>query len=183
MKKIIINVLLVVAAVFVIVLVVGVYKFNFTNDDIYIAQEDAVSAKDATYTIGGERVTLRDGYATQKSAVGASATVTTRYFGNEAVGDLNNDGKDDIVFLLTQQNGGTATLYFAAVALASGDGYEGINAVLLGDRIAPQSTRIVNGVAEVNYVDRKPSEPFTTKPSVGVSKLFVVRDNQLIEKK
>ena len=51
----------------------------------------------------------------------------------------------------------------------------------VGDRIAPQTTRIVNGVIEANYADRKPGEPFTTAPSVGTTKHARVTDGKLVE--
>ena len=104
-----------------------------------------------------------------------------RYFGNDANGDLNGDGKEDIAFLLTQSPGGSGTFYYIAVALKTVDGHKGTNAMFLGDRIAPQTTEIRNGEIIVNYADRKLDEPMTTAPSVGVSKYFKVVNNRLIK--
>jgi hypothetical protein len=60
--------------------------------------------------------------------------------------------------------------------------YQGTNAVLLGDRIAPQTTEIRDGgMLIVNYVERKPGEPMTTRPSMGVSKYLKVEGTMLVE--
>lgn len=66
-------------------------------------------------------------------------------------------------------------------ALQTETGYQGTNAVFLGDRIAPQSILIQNGQVVVNYADRKPGEPFTTAPSVGITKTLKVDNGMLAE--
>lgn len=105
----------------------------------------------------------------------------TRYFGNEARGDFNGDGKEDIAFLLTRTPGGSGTFYYVAAALGADNGFVGTNAVFLGDRIAPQTTEFRDGNIIVNYADRKPGEPMTASPSVGTSKRLKVQGGQLIE--
>jgi hypothetical protein len=56
--------------------------------------------------------------------------------------------------------------------LSSGNSYQGTNAVLLGDRIAPQASGFQNGQIIVNYAQRKLGESMTAQPSVGASKYF-----------
>jgi hypothetical protein len=140
----------------------------------------AASPKDATYIVEGKSVTLTNGVSEVAAAPGSASKVTTTYLGNDATGDLNGDGQADTGFVLTQSSGGSGTFFYAAAALKTKDGYTGTNAVLLGDRIAPQSTQINNGLLIVNYADRKPGEPFTTPPSVGVTKTFRVADGKLV---
>ena len=49
-------------------------------------------------------------------------------------------------------------------------GLVGSQGVLLGDRIAPQTTELrADGVVVVSYADRAPGESFATPPSVGKS--------------
>jgi len=139
------------------------------------------SYKDIAVEIDGTSIVLSNGQAEMESAPGSSIKIITRYFGNEAFGDLNGDGKDDIAFLLTQETGGSGTFFYIVVAIQTKTGYEGTNAVYLGDRIAPQSTTILNGEILVNYAERKLGEPFTTQPSLGVSKYFKVQAGKLIE--
>jgi hypothetical protein len=88
--------------------------------------------------------------------------------------DLNADGREDIVFLLTQNQGGSGTFYYAVSALNTENGYVGSDGYLLGDRIAPQTTVVSpnlkqKGVIVVNFADRASGEPMTTSPSVGKS--------------
>ncbi|HEX2978976.1 MAG TPA: hypothetical protein VHO48_01810 [Anaerolineaceae bacterium] len=137
--------------------------------------------RNATYEIEGSAVTLVDGTAETEAAPGSAMKNTTRVFGNEAFGDLNGDGVEDVAFLLTRDNGGSGTFFYAAVALGTEDGYTGTNAIFLGDRIAPQTTLIEDGVIVVNYAERGPEDSFTDQPSVGVSKYLHVVDNELSE--
>ena len=137
--------------------------------------------KNATYLIEGSFVSLTDGIFEMEAAPGSASKITTRYFGNEAIGDLNKDSKNDVAFLLSQTAGGNGTFFYLVVALQTASGTEGTNAIFLGDRIAPQNSVIENGRITVNYADRNPGEPFTTQPSLGVSKYFKVENNILIE--
>jgi hypothetical protein len=141
------------------------------------------SFKDATYIVGGQPVTLVNGLAEKEIEPGSASRQITRYFGNEAIGDLNGDGKADVAFLLTQDNGGSGTFFYVAVALRADNGYQGTNAIFLGDRIAPQTTQIENGELIVNYADRNPGEPFSVRPSLGVSKYLKISNDQLAEVK
>lgn len=142
----------------------------------------AADARNATYLIEGKEVTLVDGVAEVEAAPGSASKITTRYFGNEATGDLNGDGHPDIAVILTQDGGGSGTFFYVAVALHSDSGYIGTNAVLLGDRVAPQPTEIRDGEVIANYAGRAPGEPMTAQPSVGTSKYLVVRDGTLVER-
>lgn len=128
--------------------------------------------KNITYMIDGQAVTLHDGLS-EIAQVGSAAKIVTRYFGNDAQGDLNGDGIPDLAFLLTQTSGGSGTFYYVVGAIQHKDGsYSGTDGVLLGDRIAPQPTEIRDGKVIANYADRAPSEPMTTSPSVGKSLLL-----------
>lgn len=141
-----------------------------------------VSYRDATYQIDGRNVTLKAGMVEVEAAPGSASKITTKVFGNEATGDLNGDGVRDTAFVLTKNSGGSGTFYYIAVALGRADGTStGTNAILLGDRIAPQSTVVRDGVVEVAYAERKPGEPMTTAPSAGVSKRLRITDGKLVE--
>ena len=151
-------------------LVIIFYAFN---DYIYKEKQGyfAKDYKEAEFIIDGERVRLSDATGSETSA---------KYFGNELVTDLNSDGRDDVVFLITQSPGGSGTFFYVVAALNTEQGYVGSEAVLLGDRIAPQTTekgpnRGGGQIVIVNYADRAPSEPFTTSPSVGKT-LWLILD-------
>jgi hypothetical protein len=123
----------------------------------------------ATYTIEGQPVTLVNGRAESVAAPGSATKVTTMIFGEPVRGDLTGRGKEDAVVVLVQNPGGSGIFYYVAAALNVNNKAQGTNAVLLGDRIAPQTIEIKNGQVIANYADRKSGEPMTTSPSVGVS--------------
>ncbi len=135
--------------------------------------------KNASYMIDGQTFALVNGRDEVAIANSASAVIT-QYFGDEVTADLNGDGLPDKVVILTQSTGGSGTSYYVAVAVNTPDGYKGTNAVLLGDRIAPQNIEVQNGKITVNFADRNPGEPMSTQPSMGVSKSFVLSGDQLM---
>jgi heat shock protein HslJ len=123
--------------------------------------------KNVAYSIGGQTVRLVDGISEVPAAPGSAAKIVTRYFGNEVLGDLNADGREDVAFLLTQEPGGSGTFFYAVAALDLPSGLVGSQGLLIGDRIAPQTTELrPNGIIVVNYADREPDESFATPPSV-----------------
>jgi hypothetical protein len=168
MKKLLIGI--------VAALVVLIAAFFAFNSYIY-NQKQAVGVpdyKDAEYRIGNASIKLTDGFAETEAAPGSASKITTRYFGNEYKTDLNSDGREDVVFLVTQETGGSGTFYYAVAALNTERGYVGSDGYLLGDRIAPQNTGMSpnpqhQDVIVVNYADRAAGEPMTARPSVGKS--------------
>jgi|GEM_PF-2768145 len=157
---------LVAALLLIIAGVGGFYAFNAYIYDAKFTPLDAVGYlmgqggvedyKQILTTIDGEPVTL--------------GTESTQFFGNEAKGDLNDDGIPDLAFIFTRETGGSGTFYYAVAALQNSAGrYTGTNAVFLGDRIAPQSSEIRNGNLVVNFADRGLDDPFSTPPYVGKS--------------
>lgn len=105
------------------------------------------------------------------------------YFGNEARGDLDGDGLEDVAFLVTSEGGGSGTFYYAIVAIQTSEGYKLTNPFFVGDRIAPQSNFIPKNSRElqINYAERRPAEPMTTPPSQGAVLLLKVTDAGILE--
>lgn len=129
------------------------------------------NGKNTTFTIDGKSVTLVNGVSEIPTAPGSASKIITRYFGNDATGDLTGDGLPDTAFLVTQDTGGSGIFYYVVVAIQTTSDYKNTNAFFIGDRIAPQSTYIPAGSQElqVNYAERKPGEPMTAQPSVGTT--------------
>lgn len=146
------------------------------NADTQTSMQDF---KNATYIIDGRPITLVDGLSDVEVLPGSATKIVTRYFGNEVKHDLNGDGREDVVFLLTQETGGNGIFFYVVAALNTETGYVGSHALFLSDRIAPQTTEVDEGktangtnrqnVIVVNYATRLPTEPFTASPSLGKS--------------
>ncbi len=158
--------------------VIAVLGALFLGLNTYIHQDTPVpivsSHKDAEYRIEGVPVRLMNGVSEIAAGPDTSASIVTRYFGNELLLDLNDDGRQDVVFLLTQEQGGSGTFYYAVAALNLEAGYVGSDGYLLGDRIAPQSTVMSpnprhKNVVVINYADRALDEPMSASPSIGKS--------------
>lgn len=155
---------------------------NETSEAATTSPEKNMNPKNTSYDIEGQRITLQNGQSiTNDSELGSSSKKVIKYFGNELRIDIDGDNKEDTAFLLTTNTSGTGTFYYLVVALNKDGGYIGTNGVLLGDRIAPQTTEFRNGEIVVNYAERKPGEPMTTKPSIGVSRYFNITDGTLVE--
>ncbi|MEK7462398.1 MAG: hypothetical protein AAB618_02385 [Patescibacteria group bacterium] len=178
MKKILLGTVMVAALLVAAFYALNAYIYNEKQGPEVVSPEilnpEASDYKDAEYRIEGTLVQLTDGVSVMDAAPGSSSKITTSYFGNEFMTDLNGDGREDIVFLLTQDTGGSGTFYYAVAALNLEEGYVGSDGYLLGDRIAPQSIETSpnprhKSVVVVNYADRAVGEPMTTQPSVGKS--------------
>jgi hypothetical protein len=126
--------------------------------------------RDVTFSISGVPITLHDGVAQARTDLGGNRDTTVRYFGNKVTQDVDGDGAEDTVFLVTQETAAGNVFFFAVAALKRGDGYLGSKAVLLGDRIAPQTTGKGEGrMIVVNFATRAPGEPITARASMGKS--------------
>ena len=174
----------------VILAVIGIGAYFFMNQSAEETenspqphvQEPTFDGRNASFTVDGKSVVLVNGVS-ETPVENSSAQITTRYFGNEAKGDLNGDGLEDQAFLVSQNTGGSGTFYYVVVALKYYEGYKTTNAFLVGDRIAPQSTEIHADGRElhVNYADRKQGEPMTARPSEGKVLLLKVAPGGVLE--
>jgi hypothetical protein len=155
---------------FIIVLIVAAIVAGFWGRGTDKKPEAINDYKDAEYVIEGMPVKLSGGKAETEAAPGSASKIVTKYFGNSVATDLDGDSRDDVVFLITQNSGGSGTFYYAVAARNTPNGYVGSEAFLLGDRIAPQSSEVGEGRSViVNYAVRAEGEPFTTQPSIGKS--------------
>ncbi len=135
----------------------------------------------ATFIFDGDTVILSNGRGESTDEL-VGLVSTTDLLEERAYGDLNGDGKDDVVVLLSQSGGGSGTFIYTAAFVSGPVGYKGTNAVFLGDRIEPTSVSISNGVATVTYLDRKPDEPYSAEPTVKTTKQFVYQNGEFVEK-
>jgi hypothetical protein len=151
-----------------------IYQLKMDNKEPEETESIVLDPRNCTYTIEEKSVTLKDGYSEEEVSSDTASKIITRYFGNEASSDLNGDGLSDTAFILTQTTGGSGTFYYSVVALGDITGCKGTEGIILGDRIAPQTTEIRDGKIIVNYADRKTDEAMTASPSVGITKHFML---------
>ena len=162
----------IVIAVFILL---GIFVFKPTDKKVI------QDPKNSTYQIEQILITLTDGKYEKETVPGSASKISVFMFGEPIKGDLNKDGKEDAGVILVYNSGGSGTFYYATVALNDGDKYNGTNAILLGDRIAPQTKEIKNGEFIVNYAERKPTDSMTVQPSIGVSKYLIIENGKLVE--
>lgn len=98
---------------------------------------------------------------------------------SESTGDLNADGKQDRGVVLSVTGSGTGVFIYVAASVSGPVGYQGSNAVYLGDRVKPESISIKDGILTVRYLGRSKDEPFSDEPTVSMSKEFVYLNGEL----
>jgi hypothetical protein len=165
------KILIIIVIIVVMLILISVFLFTQNQTTEKLTTFDPLNS---TYIIENQTFTLSNG----KSKVG---NIETKYFGNSATADLNNDGLADTAFLITQNTGGSGLFYYAVVALKTEFGYKMTNAFLVGDRISPQSTEIKNLELHINFAERNKGEPMTTPPSVGAVLLLKVTPQGVLE--
>ncbi len=166
LKKILIIATSIIVVFGLIVIAINI-KFNYTDNKVNSILNDV---KNMTYNIGNQSYSLVNGKVEKEIAPGSASKEIVSIFGEPVYGDLNGDGLRDAAVLLTQESGGSGMFYYAVLVIGNNDyKYKATNAMLLGDRIAPQTVEIHDGRAVYNYAERRVGESFTIKPSVGKS--------------
>lgn len=153
-----------------VLLIVGLGLYFFKVNNTSPSEELIFNPNNATYLVGEESITMIDG---------KSESLSARIFDTK-LGDINDDGLEDAVVIIVQDSEGSGTFYYVAAALSTDLGTQTTNAILLGDRIAPQTIEIIDKMINVNYVDRKIDDPFSTPPSIGITARFFVKDGILV---
>jgi len=154
---------------------VQVCKFNQTET---ITGQDP---SNCVYTIEDKQVTLRNGFSEEEILPDSASKIITSIFSVDQEADIDQDDDEDAVVVLSQTSGGSGIFYYVALAINDSNKYQGTNAILLGDRIAPQTTEVRQGIVIVNYAERKADEPITAIPSVGVSKYLTYEESTFKE--
>jgi heat shock protein HslJ len=120
--------------------------------------------KNMTYTGLGERlgpVTLQNGrWAGDPPLAGAaSRPLVALADSSRVVGDLDGDGAEEAVVLLTYSAGGSATWSFLAVVARENGTLRNVATTALGDRVQVRSARIDGGRLLVNGVRAGANDP------------------------
>ena len=72
---------------------------------------------------------------------------------------------DDAVVIIVYDSGGSGTFYNVSLAINIDGGYQGTDAILLGDRVIPQQYYIEDNRGKVEYLTRAFNESFAIAPS------------------
>lgn len=138
------------------------------DSGIGTAFEDASNSgpQNTSYLIDEITVDLVDGRASVPAAPGSASSIETAIRGDPVLADLNNDGVEDAVVLLTHQTGGSGTFYYVAAAVGTSEGYTGTAGSLLGDRIVPQNVAVDGGKVRVRYLTHAANQSFAETPTV-----------------
>jgi len=125
---------------------------------------------------------LTDGvyYRTPLNSQESPESYTTRIQGPIFYGDINADGLEDALVILSTQNGGSGHfIELAAVLNQNGNAYN-FATTSLGDRVAVESGKVENGTIVLNMRVQGPNDGLCC-PSQSVTWNFVLNGSQLIK--
>jgi hypothetical protein len=175
MKKISI---IIASIILVLVMIAFAFSLYIKSQKIVVNGEmpptqTASDVKSIAYTIDGQKFDLKNGRAEIDYSLDLASKNSLSIFGEPVYGDIDGDGDPDAAILLVNEPGGSGTFYYAVLAMNNGTteqaNYIATNALLIGDRIAPQTVEIKPEQVVYNYAERQADEPMTTAPSVGKS--------------
>jgi hypothetical protein len=89
---------------------------------------------------------------------GASRPEVDLAGGNPLVGDLDGDGDDDAIVVLTEQLGGSGIFVYLAAVVETDGVLSNVATVLLGDRVGISSLEIDNGTVVADLVVAGPGD-------------------------
>lgn len=137
------------------------------------SSEHDVSPMNASFSIEQRKIVLINGLAEQSAMSDPDSKIISQVWGSAKVADLNADGQQDAVLILTQNTGGSGTYYYLVVAMREGNNYQGSAGLWLGDRIQAQDIQIEDNRITVKFLDRLLSEPYSNMPTIPKEKLIV----------
>jgi heat shock protein HslJ len=132
-----------------------------------------IQAEKVSYLIDGRPVTLVNGMSVTQAAPGSASKIVTKIDGRPTMADINQDGLEDKLQIMTHSSGGSGTYYYFVAALAASDGYEGTEGILLGDRIAPAEIKVNGRQITIGWLDRGPGQPFSATPDQPRQRVFI----------
>ncbi len=135
-----------------------------------------------SYLVGNNEYQLTEGKFENEITEESALKEVVKIVGNPIKKDLNSDGKEDYVFLITDNFAGSGLYYFVTSAISRNDKFFGTNSVLLGNMISPTTLKIVENEIVVNYLDRELTDLPSKKPYVQRVKTIILNDEELEEK-
>lgn len=134
----------------------------------------APDARNATYRIDKDVVTLANGRLERDAAPGSATKIVTTLVDPQTTGDVDGDARSDTVVILVNQPGGSGSFYYLAVLMNTAAGVTATPAMLIGDRIVVTALRLEGRTIVVEYLDHASGQPLAASPTVTTTKRFVV---------
>jgi len=108
--------------------------------------------------------------------------IRTQVWRKSAIGDLNNDGRNDYAVILVREDPGkTGVLYYAAASVGTGGFYSGTNAVYIGNRISVKNILIKNGFIEIDFLSRPEIKPSAIPENINNFRRFKMQNGVLAD--
>jgi hypothetical protein len=140
--------------------------------------------KNATYQYqwdGGrvELAQLADGEYRERSNISPAYDMVVKMTDIHTFGDLDADGSQDAVVILTENAGGSGTWLFLAPMLNQKGSPMSVTAQSLGDRVKINAVSIHNGVIIVDMITHGPNDGLCC-PTVPVIRRYKLDGNTLV---
>lgn len=126
-------------------------------------------------------VTLVDGTYSEPAAPGSATMITVQLGAQQAYGDLNGDGVDDAATTLVADPGGSGTFIYLSAVLDEGGVGAPVSTILLGDRVKVTLLSIFEEQLTVEFLTVAAGEPMTAEPTVKVTQIYQLQENQLVQ--
>ena len=136
-----------------------------------------------TYTIANRPVSLFEGRSEEPAFPDSSGKIITQVQNKPLFADINKDGVDDALLILTQSTGGSGMFYYVAAAIATPTGYEGTAGRFLGDRIKPQGIEVLGSNFRIHFLTHSAEQSFSDAPTLPqrMDFIYIAENQQLAE--
>lgn len=124
-------------------------------------------------------IQLRDGNFEIKSGQGASQ-IKRGDFQRMVVGDLNGDGAQDAVVILSANTGGSGAFIYMVVIVNQNGAPKQVATELLGDRAQIKALNIAGGQLDVDYLGFGPQDPMCC-PSQATTRSYRLQGDTLAQ--
>lgn len=153
----------------------GVAPGNTLDEALYTLPPFSTGEPDTVRLAGGEYLHRYDESAATVRRVSLSDFV--------ARGELDGNPGEDAAVILIDQPGGSGTFYYLAALVRGGEGWEGVPAVFLGDRIRIESLSIDSDDREISVTLRTRADgvAMAVEPTVVQTQSYRVAAGALVQ--
>lgn len=127
----------------------------------------SVDFKQEVIILDNEEYILENGYFEREVLPGSACKTIIKKIGMEYYYDIDSDGTDNELYLITADYGGSGTFYYLVIQEKAYAEYNFKKAIFLGDRVKPKGfeENSISGELEFSYWDRSITEPMSSTPT------------------